>query len=445
MNKPANLKKSRRQLLKVVGATTISAGLSPAIIPSRVHGSDNTLRILRWKNFIPKFENWFNNIFVQQWEQETGIRVIVDNVGMGDVDRLAAQEALTQQGHDMVLFLSPRPLLEDHVIDHHELFEECERQYGKAHDFVYQSCFNPVTNKFHGFCESYIAVMQTYRNDLWNAVGIQPDSWDKVREGGRAIKLLHDAPTGISFANEHNGEQTLRALMSCYGASVQNEDGRPSLKSAETIESLKFAKALYEEAMTPDVLNWTPPSNNQFMLSGTGCWTVDTISIIRAAQTQQFPVNEHLALAPLPEGPAGRTGSVFGANIYMIWRFARNPEAAKRFLIDYMANISDGIEASGFQNLPSFPNSVPDLGNLIRSDAGPAGRYELLKQIPNTQTNLGYPGYTNAAIDEVLRSHTIPNMFSQAITGTLSPEEAMLQADEAIKPIFQKWKTAGKI
>lgn len=446
MNKCNSPSDRRRQLLRTFGAAALSSGLTPLAPLSPVRANNkNTLRILRWKNFIPEFEFWFNEVFVKEWEAENGVRVIVDNVGLGEVDKLAANEAKTQQGHDMVLFLSPRPLLEDYVIDHRELFEECESRYGKVHEFIHRSCYNPTSKKYHGFCESYLAVLLTYRKDLWDAVGLQPETWSHILKGGRAIKLLHDAPVGISLASEHNAEQTLRALMSCFGATIQDEGGNLSLRSKQTIETLKFAKALYEESMTPDVLQWTPPSNNQFMLSGSGCSTVDTISIIRAAQTQQFPVNEHLSLAPLPEGPAGRFGPVFGANVYVIWRFSKNVELAKKFIVDYMVKIAAGIKASGFQNLPSFPGSVPEISSMIHSDDGPPLRYALLGEISETQTNLGYPGYTNAAIDEVLRKHILPGMFSQTVTGQLAPEDAMSQAHAAIKPIFEKWRSAGKI
>ena len=445
MNADNSTRKHRRLLLRAIGATSVSGVAAPMLHSSSVQAKNKTLRILRWKNFIPEFEAWFNDVFVKAWAENNGIEVIVDNVGLGEIDKLAAAEAKAQRGHDMVLFLSPRPLLEDHVIDHREIFEECEARYGKVHDFIHRSCYNPITNKYHGFCESYIAVMLTYRKDLWDAIGLQPTTWDRVREGGRAIKLLHESPVGISLASEHNSEQTMRALMSCFGASVQNEAGRLTLQSSATIEALKFAKALYQESMTPDVLQWVPPSNNQFMLSGNGCFTVDTISIIRAAQSQQFPVNKHLSLAPLPDGPAGSLGPVFGANVYTIWRFAQNQEMAKRFVVDYMASISKSIETSGFQNLPSYPKSVPGFNDLIRSDNGPSGRYELLKDLPNTLTNLGYPGHTNAAIDEVHRKHILSTMFSRAATGLLSPEEALSQADNTIKPIFERWRSVGKI
>ena len=50
--------------------------------------------------------------------------------GLG-ASRLAAAEADTREGHDLVLFLASRAALEDHVIDHREIIEECERRFGK--------------------------------------------------------------------------------------------------------------------------------------------------------------------------------------------------------------------------------------------------------------------------------------------------------------------------
>lgn len=440
-----NFSIQRRSLLKTISAAALPGEIGRAVLMQKASASENVLRILRWKNFIPEFEHWFNDVFVKEWSERNDTRVIVTNVGMGEVDRLAAAEAQAQQGHDMVLFLSSRPLLEDHAIDHREIFEECESRYGTVHDFIHRACYNPATEKYHGFCESYIPVLTTYRQDLWDAIGLQPSTWDDVRKGGRAIKLLHDSPVGISLAPEHNSERTLRALMSSFGASVQDQDNNLSILSKETIESLKFFKALYEETMTPDVEYWTPPSNNQFMLAGTGCLTVDSISIIRAAQSQQFPVNRQLSLTTIPEGPAGQSGPVFGLNTYVIWRFARNIIAAKKFIVDYMARLSEGIQISGFQNLPSYPNAVPGFDEMLKSDIGPAGRYDIINKVPNTQTNPGYPGYSNAAIDEVFGKHIISNMFLKTATDKHSPRESVEQANAAIKPIYEKWRRLDKI
>jgi multiple sugar transport system substrate-binding protein len=437
-------------LIKGIGASpflipSMLAGLAPAIVPSRAPAASKTLRIMRWKNFVPGFETWFNETFVREWGEQNDTNVIVDNVGLGDINRLATAEAETGDGHDLILFLASRPALEDHVIDHREIFEECRSRYGKAADFIIRSCYNPRTRAYHGFGESYAPTVLTFRRDLWDAVGQRPTTWESIRKGGRAIKLLHGAPVGISLAPEHNSKHSVRALMSAFGAAVQDADGNPALNSPMTLEAIKFAKALYEEAMTDEVLDWGPPSNNRFMLSGAGSLTLDTMSIIRAAENTALPVEAQLEIATLPQGPSGRAGPAFAINTYTIWRFARNIDGAKKFLVDYIGRFEEGFIASGFQNMPSYPGAVPDFAERVGAVPHPSGRYSVLADVPATMTNLGSPGYANAATDEVMNNAVLTTMFARAATGAVTPEEALDQADQAIQPIFERWRAAGKI
>jgi multiple sugar transport system substrate-binding protein len=58
---------------------------------------------------------------------------------------------------------------------------------------------------------------------------------------------------------------------------------------------------------------------------------------------------------------------------------------------------------------------------------------------------VGYPGYANAAIDEIFSTWVISTMFVQAASGKLPPEDAMNQADQEVKRIFKKWKDKGKV
>ncbi len=58
---------------------------------------------------------------------------------------------------------------------------------------------------------------------------------------------------------------------------------------------------------------------------------------------------------------------------------------------------------------------------------------------------MGYPGYANAAIDEVFSTWVISTMFAQAAAGKLTPKDALNQADKEVRRIFKKWKDRGKI
>lgn len=437
--------KNRREILSGFSAYC-SAGLAaPALLSTRANASQKVLRIMRWKNFVPAYEAWFNDEFVKQWSLDNDTQVVVSNVGLSEIGHLAANEVKAGEGHDLVLFLSPRPSLEDHTIDHKDIHIECEMRFGKAYDFVSRSIVNPGTGRYHGFAESYAPTVVTYRSDVWNAVGTVPDNWDSIRKAGRAAKLLHEAPVGLSFAAEHNADHSLRALMAAFGSFVQNEDSRPALVSANTLEALKFGKALYEETMSPEVLNWTSASNNQAMLSGAASLTIDTMSVVRAAEAKRLPVEPDLALAKLPGGPAGRSGPAFATNTYVIWRFARNIEGAQKFLLDYITSFRDGLVKSGFQNMPAFPGAVPDLNDMIHTSSKESGRYDVLLEVPDTLANLGFPGHFNAATDEILNRRIVPDMFARVARGSATPREAMDMAGAAITPIFDKWREFGKI
>jgi multiple sugar transport system substrate-binding protein len=434
-------------MLKAGGSTALLAGLAPAIIPSRARARPKTLKIMQWKHFVPSSDTWFDETFVKEWGKQNDTEVIVDHVGLGEVANLAAAEAAAQRGHDLVMLMTPPAVYEDQVIDHREIYEECERQYGIALDLAIKSTYNPRTKKYFGFCSALIPPLLIYRKDLWDAISATPDSWDDILRGGRQIKLLHESPVGISLAPESNSNHTLRAVMYSFGSSVQDADGRPVLKSKPALEMVKYVKALYQEAMTEDVLNWDASSNNRFMLAGTGCLTMDTISIARASEQLKLPFASDLRLAKAPEGPAARLAPPFEVLTYFIWKFAENAEGARRFLVDYTGQSRQAFLASGFENMPSFPDAARDLAQLVSSNASatPPDQYSLLKEVATWTTNIGYPGYTNAAIAEVFDSGVIPTMCAQAATGKLTPEDALDQGDQEVRRIFAKWQERGKI
>ena len=126
---------------------------------------------------MPGYDTWFNDTYVKTWGAQHDTRVIVDNIGLADLNDHAEAEIKAQHGHDLVMFLSPKPVYEDQVIDHREIYEECERQYGKAADLARQSTYNPTTHKFFGFSDRYVPLPINYRKDLWDTAGIVPDTW----------------------------------------------------------------------------------------------------------------------------------------------------------------------------------------------------------------------------------------------------------------------------
>lgn len=155
-------------------------------------------------------------------------------------------------------------------------------------------------------------------------------------------------------------------------------------------------------------------------------------------------MSKKIQLAKTPAGPVRRVGLEHVMGVYVIWKFSENKDGAKQFLIDLIDNYRTTFLESEFYNFPSFPKTVPDLQELSAKDAKGSlpDKYKILGDFIDNATNVGYPGYSTAAIDEVFSTFVIPTMFAKAARDELSPEEAIKAAEREMKRIFSKWERA---
>jgi len=402
------------------------------------------LRILQWNHFVPGYDRWFD-AWARSWGQQHDTDVTVDHVGVNALNSTAAAEVSAGRGHDLVMFLRPRPVHEPDVIDHRELVEECGRRHGKPLELALRSTRNPRTGKFHGFCDSVVPDPINYRSDLWTEAGQTPDDWDRVRLGGKAIKARTGIPVGIGLSSEDDSAIALRTILLAFGGAEQDPTGSPALASKETVEAVKYVTALYREAMTPAVLAWDPSSNNRAMLAGQSSLVMNAISITRAAENDRLPIGSKIAVGVPPRGPTHLIGLPHATSVYVIWKFAENVDGAKALLVDLVGQSREAFQASGSYNFPAFPDRVKDLAALLANDpkATPPDKYSVLAGALTWMTNLGAPGYANAALDEAYGTWVLNTMFARAATGADTPEDAVKQADKKLRQIWKKWQARG--
>ncbi len=437
---------SRRDFIKFAGAGGIAAGaLGPAFLfPERAAAQQKTLRILQWSHFVPAYDTWFNGTFAKQWGEKHNTNVVVDNINLVDLNTRAASEAQAKKGHDLFMFLSPPAAYENQVIDMTHVYQEVEKKHGKKIDLAHKSTFNPKTKKYYAFSDSYAPDPGNWRLDLWSQVGFPngPDTFDDLRKGAKMIKDKFGNPCGIGLAQELDTSMAMRALLWSFGGAEQDEAGQVVLNSKNTVEALKFMKALYEEAETPEVFTWTPPSNNQAMLAGKVSYVANAISITRQAEREKMAIDKNIMLSRALKGPVRRIAAEHVMNCYVIWEFAENKDGAQQFLIDYIDAFHDGFVAGQFYNFPCFPTTVPNLQKEIAEDprATPSNKYKVLGDVLDWATNVGYPGYASAAIDQAFKSYTIPTMFATVAQGKISAEDAAKTADAEYRRIFERFK-----
>jgi multiple sugar transport system substrate-binding protein len=435
---------TRRELLKAagVGAVAVAAGGSPG----RARAQQKTLKIVQWSHFIPAYDKWFDGVFCKRWGEKNGTQVIVDHIAIGEINARAAAEVSAQRGHDLFMFLSPPAAYENQVIDHTEIYQAVEKKWGKVIDLGHKSTFNPKTKKYFAFSDSYVPDPGNYRQDLWSQVGFPkgPDTWEDVRKGGKAIKEKFGNPVGIGLSQELDTNMAMRALLWSFGGSEQDPEGRVVINSPQTIEALKYMRALFKEAETAEVFTWDPSSNNRGILAGKLSFVANAISVTRTAEKDNPEMSKKIQLVRAPKGPVRRIAAEHVMDCYVVWNFAENKEGAKKFLADYIDSFGEAFKASEFYNFPCFPKTVPDLKQQIANDpkAQPPDKYAVLGDVLEWATNVGYPGYASGAIDEAFNTFVIPTMFAKVARDELSPEDAARAAEKELKRIFEKWKSA---
>lgn len=432
---------SRRDIIKTAGAAGAAATIGPFfhVNPAR---AAKTLKILQWSHFVPAYDKWFNNEYTKDWGKKNDTEVTVDNINLGLIPSRAAAEVSAQKGHDLVMFLAPPSVYEEQVVDLGDVYAECEKKHGKPVDLAVKSTYNPRTKKYFAFSDSYVPDPINYRSDLWDDIGMKPDSWDDIRVGGKKIKDKTGIPVGVGLSAELDTAMAMRAIMYAHGSHEQDAEGNLTINSPQTLEAVKYVTALFKETMTPEVFAWDPSSNNRQMLAGRSSLILNAISVTRAGENDKLPIHEKIGLAKAAKGPVRRMGLEHVMDCYVIWKFADNIDGAKKFLVDYIDNFKQGFLASEFYNFPSFAGTIPDIKQIIAKDAKakPADKYAVLGDVLDWATNVGYPGYSSAAIDETFNTWVINTMFAEAATGAETPESALARAETKMKAIWSKWK-----
>jgi multiple sugar transport system substrate-binding protein len=408
------------------------------------------LKIMQWSHFVPDYDKWLDGTYAKQWGEKNDVEVKIDHINLALLPSTAASEVASQSGHDLFQFLFPPAALEKQVIPLNDIVQEVTKKLGKMTDVAQKSSYNPKTKKYFGFADNYVPDPIHYRKSFWFNAGVFPSSWDAIRKAAATLKKSGH-PVGLGMSQELDSNMMLMSLLYCYGASLQNEDQRPSINSKATIEALKVMRDIYKRGMTDEVFAWQASSNNDAFLAGRLSLAVNAISIRRTAEDRGLALVDDTWLAPIPRGPVSRLGNEHVMGIYFIWKFAKNKAAAKRFLVDQQLGYREHFRQSKFYNFPAWTNSIKGGFKTIRRLTNqdrrrPLGQYNILASIAeNNTTNVGYPGYGNAAIGEIWSLYLVPQMFAQVAQGKMTPQEAAKAADRQFKSIFKKWRDQGLV
>ena len=436
---------TRRRFLRDTGLTIAAAGTVPvfsAPFVSRAMADTKTLSIVQWSHFVPEYDKWFDQ-FAVDWGKKNNIQVTVDHIPVQNVAARAAAEVSAQSGHDLFGWngAGGAHLYRKFLIDVADLVKETEKKYGQVTTIGKQIGYNQDDGSWSAFPDFYINYPNMYRKSMWDEIGIKPDTWDNVRIGGAKLKKKGH-PVGLSLGHSNDPNQTWRGLLWSYGATVQDEHGKKvTLDSKEAVEAVKFAAALYKDAMTSDVLSWNDSSNNQYIDSGVSSLISNPISAYRTAQKLNKKVADDIFVIAPPKGPV-RTLMGGSPEFYGIWKFAKNKEAAKEFLRYYADHWPEAFKASEGYNNPCFSKIVPKPMPILSNDptSTPHDKLAVLQDSDKWSAVTGWPGPAWPATDEIYNDFVICDMMAKAATGQMTPEQSVKWAAQQCSAIFKKWQ-----
>ena len=447
---------TRRELVKKAGAGAVALGVAGGAAPYSFAGPlrykgrwlKGNLNIIQWVHFVPAYDVWFDKTWCVQWGQQNDVQVNVEHINNTLLDTRAAAEVAAQSGHDLFMNLHPMASYEDQVINHASVVAEIEAKVGPYGALGKASTYNPKTKKYFAVSDNYVPDPVVWRHDLWNDVGESPATWEDVLKAAPKLKA-HGHPIGIGQSQELDSNMALFAFLMCFGGFLQDEHNEPTLYTKDTVAAVEFMANLYKQGESSVIFGWNPASNNNYLYSGVASMILNAISATRTPETLNLPFSDQLWIWPIPAGPGGRLGLEHVMGCYNIWKFSQNKENAEKFLADLCINYKQATIASELYNFPSFPGAFPfdQIRKVAAADPHkPAGKYTILTTIDERYThNIGYPGTTNAAVDEVFSKYLIPQMFARVSQGQMSAQESVKDTMSTVKDIYAKWRSRGKI
>ena len=413
------------------------------------------LRIMQWAHFVPAYDQWLDNTYVKRWGEANDVEVKVDHINNALLYSTGASQVAAQSGHDLFWFISPPSTFQKQVVPVTDIVQEVSKKLGPMSKVARKSTYNPKTKQFYGFPDDYAPDPVQYRRSHLQEAGVSLNTWEDLRKGAPKLKAIGH-PVGLGMSNEIDSNMMLTSLLYCYGGFIQNEENRIVIGQGAprrgAIQALTVMRDIYRNGMSDEVFAWTAASNNQAFLAGRLSVALNAISIARSAENSgNTSLSDDTWLSSIPRGPYMRMGNEHVMGVFVIWKFAKNKAAAKKYLIDQQLGYREHFIRSQYYNFPAWTGAIKggfkEIRKLCAQDTHkPRGKYTVLTTIAERYTtNPGHPGNTTPVMDEIYNTFLIPQMFAEVAQGKSTPSEAVSAFSSKAQGIYRKWKNQGLV
>jgi ABC-type glycerol-3-phosphate transport system substrate-binding protein len=435
----------RRRFLQLSGAGAAAAssgGLAAILAAGRApaYAQGTTVHWVRWSDFVPSSDQLLKGKITQECLKATGIKLNLETINANDLQPRITSSIQSGVGADIIMAIGNWPqLYADSLADSGDVAEEIAKEQGGYYDISRQVA--TVGSKWIGVPWCIGGGLVAYRKSWFDEVGHNtfPATWDALRDAGKKLKAK-GRPIGQTAGHTFGDAPGwwYPYLWSWGGKEVEADGKTVVLDSKETVESVKFAVALWKETMDEGGLAWDDSNNNRAFLSGTISATNNGASIYIEAkkkpdsyQTEKgTPMKDDILHAKIPKGAGGQF-NLPGPFTDMLMGYSKNQKAAKDFLrwihskpvFDEWFTSQQGYTDGATKAWEDHPvwKADPVLTPF--------------KDVPSGGRLAGYAGPPNRKAAEVVTKYIIVDMYAKAIQG-MAAEESVKGAHAELAKIY---------
>ena len=429
---------SRRDLL--IGTAGLAAGATlagPAFSQANIE-KGATLRVLRPTKFVDPDETIFREN-TEAFAKATGVQVRVDFASWEDLRPQTAVTANTGAGPDVVVGWADDPhIFADKLVDLSDIAKSLGDKYGGWYPIAQKYGVKDKTNQWISIPMGASGGPLVYRSSWVKEAGFDtaPKDLDGFLNLCRKLKA-NNHPAGFALGNAvGDGNAFCNWLVWSHGGYMADENAKVAINSKETVEALKYAKALYE-TFIPGTLSWLDTSNNKALTAGEIGLTQNGVSLYFSIKNSKDPaiaaVGKDLTHAPMPIGPVGEpteTGLVINA---MVFKHTKFPNAAKEYLRFMMEQEQYDKWLTGCYGYWTQPLVGYEKSKVWESDPN----IVVYKDTWRRAKWSGYKGPITEAAGAVNADYIMVQMVASVCAGQAPPEEAAREAERRAKRYYR--------
>jgi multiple sugar transport system substrate-binding protein len=437
----------RRRLLAMSGAGALAAGtggiagiLASGRAPAFAQGT--TLHWLKFVDFVPASDVLLKGKIKEDCQKALGISLNVETINGDGVQARITSAIQAKTGPDILMAVSNwGQLYADSLADVSDIAED----RGKTEGGYFQTAKDVANDgkRWIGMPYTIIGVLYVNRTSWFAEEGVTPDkfpaTWEEYRALGKKMKAKN-RPFGQTLAHAFgDGPAGWYPYLWSWGGKEVEADGKTVvLNSKETVESVKFAVAMWKDAFDEGAMSWDDAGNNRAFLANTISSTSNGASIYLLAKAKADtymtetgkPLRDDCFHAPMPRGPAGQ----FSYHVpfsNLIPTYTQNQKAAKDFLRWFH---SKDVYEQWFTSQQGF-----SVGSTKLWEDDPLWKVDPVMAPFRTAAEsgrfAGYAGRAGRAAAETISKFIIVDMYAKAVQGA-APEDAVKWAHDELVKIY---------